>query len=156
MKWFIRIIIALICVLIVASLIISGLPTDQRKQKFDELRLKHLQMIQSQLFYYAQVKEGLPESLNDLTKNPQGFTIPKDPEKNTEYEYHKKSNEEFELCGEFTTSNEREQEKYLKSPTPYYPVVNQDWKHGVGRVCFIRKIDKDFLKSTQPGMMRPY
>ncbi len=156
MKWFIRIIIALICVLIVASLIISGLPTDQRKQKFDELRLKHLQTIQSQLFYYTQVKEALPQSLDDLTKIPQGYTIPKDPEKNTEYEYLRKNNEEFELCAQFITSNELEQEKYLKSPTPYYPVVNQDWKHGIGRVCFTRKVDKDFLKNTKPDMMRPY
>ncbi len=156
MRWFIRIVILLVGVLIVASLVIAGFPTDQRKRKFDEMRLQHLQTIQSQLFYYAQVKEGLPQSLDDLTKIPQGYTIPKDPEKNTEYEYVRKNNEEFELCAEFISSNEQQEEKYSKYPTPYYPVVNQDWKHGVGRVCFTRKVDKDFLKNNQPGMMRPY
>ncbi len=156
MKWFICIIITLIGILIVAALIISGFPTDQRKRKFDEMRLQHLQTIQSQIFYYRQVKEVLPEKLSDLSLVPGGYSIPKDPEKNTEYEYMKKNNEEFELCAEFISSDDHQEEKYPKSPTPYYPIVNQDWKHGAGRVCFIRKIDKDFLKNTQPGMMRPY
>lgn len=145
MKWFIRIVITLVGILIAIAIVIGGLPSEQRKKNFDELRVQQLQMIQSKIVYYFQSKNTVPEHLSELNKSPLDFTAPKDPETKSDYEYTKKNTEEFELCAQFTFSTKGQEQKW-NYPEPVYPMIQYNWTHDAGRYCFTRKIDKDYLK----------
>lgn len=124
---------------IVYGIIVIGLPSTQRAKNLDQTRINDLMNIQSQIVYTEwQNKGDIPVSLDGLKDPINNYTVPVDPETKQNYEYKKISTNSFELCATFKTSlvdTSNLPEKMVLDNT------NENWKHGVGRVCFERTID---------------
>ena len=86
-----------------------GSPQSERLRRFDERRVNDLQNIQSQIIYYWRVKEKLPEFLNDLKIDINGFVLPVDPQINEMYKYEQINGLSFRLCADFQTSSQNYQ-----------------------------------------------
>lgn len=147
-----------ILVTIVAGFFIAGSPMHQRDVRFDETRLSDLQNIQSQVLQYWSQKKALPTNLVAMESNLYGFTVPLDPETNTEYEYTIKDSLTFELCATFSTDGSYGTSLLnLGSDNRAIPIngmsygyksYSDKWQHTVGHACFSRTIDPDYLKDT--------
>lgn len=137
--------------LIMAAVIVSGFfivgnPWDERKGRFDDQRLFDLQNLQGQIINYWQLKEKLPEKLDDLKDDVSGFVPPKDPETDASYEYRSAGKTAFELCAAFTLSSDE------RKGRPQYSFGKDSWSHAEGRHCFSRTIDPEIhkLRSLPP------
>ncbi len=126
---------------------VAGSPFRARSVRFDNQRISDLQSIQSQIVYYWQQKEKLPQSLTDLTDNISGFRAPVDPETGSAYEYKTTGNLSFELCANFALDSK---ESRTTEPPPFDSFGRRDnWNHGGGRVCFERTIDAELYKPVK-------
>ena len=141
---------------VVLSFVLMGSPSTQRDRRFDERRISDLQIIQNQVLQYWISGGVLSPKLVDLGKNDPNFVLPKDPQSDTEYEYHILTGDQptFELCAIFkqpSINNMRRQQVLEKPIAPYrdgayfYPYQN-NWEHGVGRQCFKQVIDPAVYK----------
>ncbi len=146
MKWFVRVVIAVIAVIIVGGFVIGGSPKTQRMVRFDQARISDLQNIQYQIINYWQTKEKLPAKLSDLQNDFSGYTNLVDQENGKPYEYGVKDAMSFELCAVFDLSSDGSDNPEI--PAPSYtaprktmPYQEPTWDHGVGRSCFFRTID---------------
>jgi amino acid transporter len=152
MRWFIRTVVAIAGFFIVFSFFAVGSPFSQRLTRFDERRVSNLQVIQSEIIYYWQAKEVLPQSLDQLRDSIRGFIPPIDPETGGSYQYRIMGPLEFELCADFKTSNKQDTEAG-KAPVPAiprghnypYPFPEDNWLHDAVRTCFTRTIDPDLF-----------
>lgn len=142
---------------IIAGFFIVGSPRQQRLMRFDEMRISHLQTIQSQIVNNYWMQKGrLPEKLDDLKDSISGFPLPLDPETNASYAYAVKGPYSFELCANFATesiiSEKNGMTRPLYNPYAYGDVTAENWSHGTGRVCYERTIDPELYKPT-PGLL---
>jgi len=135
----------LVFVAIVAGFFIMGTPQEQRNKRFDEQRVQDLQVLQSEIINYWQVKEVLPPDLSALTNNVTGFTAPVDPASKEPYEYEIKDDLTFTLCANFASPTG---DTKVAMPRYDYYGYEANWDHGAGRTCFDRIIDPDFYKKT--------
>ncbi|MDP3934630.1 MAG: DUF5671 domain-containing protein [Candidatus Giovannonibacteria bacterium] len=146
---------AIMLVAIVGGFFLVGSPKEERARKFDDQRVQHLQLIQSEIINYWIKKAVLPKTLEELNDPIRGVVIPKDPEPETgaAYIYEIKDKENFKLCAAFNMPSLDQ----LSANTPkraipaVYPPENiyygnENWAHGSGQICFDRKIDKDLYK----------
>lgn len=141
---------AMVIVLIIggaSGFFVIGSPKTQRLIRLDQRRVNDLQMIQSQIVQYWQSKEKLPQNLDDLKNDITGVTIPVDPQTNKSYEYSVLENLKFRLCAEFNKDSVLDNYK-VRYPMPVsYPLSgNENWEHGVGKVCFDRTIDPEIIR----------
>ncbi|MBI2450636.1 MAG: hypothetical protein HYV47_03855 [Candidatus Nealsonbacteria bacterium] len=137
---------------IAAGFFIMGTPAEQRRIKFDEQRISHLQILQSQIINYWVMKESLPQELNGLEDSISGFIAPKDPESNIAYEYNIIGNLSFELCAAFKTLSRGRGAAYYNPRDSF----QQNWEHEAERTCFKRIIDPELYKNTsQPKEIVP-
>ncbi len=154
-KIFIYAIVAAVAVSVAAGFFIVGSPQKERLRRFDERRISDLQNIQSQIIYYWQNKERLPQTLSDLKEPISGFIPAKDPETGADYAYQVKGELEFLLCANFNSPSSEGINPRIELPTyppQYYPKsADSNWEHGAGLVCFERKIDKELY----PPAKRP-
>ncbi len=145
------------------SFIVMGSPAAQRQYRLDDRRVQDLQSIQSQVIYFWQQKQKLPDTLATLSNPISGYSLPVDPEfqKGVAYEYKKKTDLSFELCAIFARPLPQGWQEYSKGGVvpmmaPAYPAsdsissypypggsMNESWDHQAGRTCFTRTIDKD-------------
>lgn len=147
-----------IIITIVAGFIIAGSPMHQRDVRFDETRLSDLQNIQSEILQYWSQKNALPDALSAVETDLYGYTVPTDPENAAAYEYIKVDALTFELCAIFSTdgsygtsllSKESSSTPARVGSTSYgYKAFTDKWQHAVGRACFTRAIDPDYLKTA--------
>ena len=147
-------VVAIAVVAIVAGFFFVGSPAEERLRRFDEQRVGYLQTIQSQIVYYWQRKQILPQTLSDLQDNISGFTVPKDPETQANFEYSITNNKNFSLCATFSRASLSQSVNYNSSyPYPAYPEMGGTWNHDAGHVCFERSIDPQLYppidKTTQ-------
>lgn len=156
MKIFLGIIITAVAAAAIAGFFIIGSPGTVRLKKFDDIRIQHLQGIQSEILAYWQAKGRLPERLDDLNDLLRGFRSPADPLTGGSYEYEKKSDKTFVLCAKFALKSESTDNAFAPKYAPYPeyargPFLGQSetWGHPSGRFCFERAIDPDFFKPTQ-------
>lgn len=131
MKFFIYGVIGVVCVAIIVGFFVVGSPSEERAKQLDLRRVSDLTNLQYQIAYYWQAKERLPSVLSDIKDDIRGIFVPVDPETNNAYEYSIKSDNQFELCATFAR------------PGTGYAMPGQEWKHDVGRTCFVRTVDKD-------------
>jgi hypothetical protein len=139
-KYFACVTSIIILIAVIGAFFIVGSPMTARLMEFDQQKVSGLQEIQSQIVNYWQRKGSLPNSLSALNDPISGFKIPLDPQSNASYEYNVKDAENlsFELCATFNNLSQ-------KTPSNIYMMgsgMNENWEHGVGRVCFERTIDK--------------
>lgn len=131
----------LVLATIIAGFFIMGSPSQVRLYRFDSQKVSDLQNIQWQVINYWQQKESLPESLEQLEDPISGWTAPKDPQTGAAYTYKRNSPLDFALCATFNAETSKT-EQSIAHPT-MYGVEGENWKHGVGEVCFDRSIDPD-------------
>lgn len=166
MKYTFEIVIGVIITVVAAAVLwglwVIGSPEKARMRRFDDLRVQHLQQLQSELVSFWQDKERLPDELSEIKDDLRGVAIPVDPETGTAYEYEKKGSEQFTLCATFSLSSEERRLHDKELSYPYYgaygPYIReQNWEHEAGRSCFERTIDKDrYLKDKAAvEMVRP-
>ncbi len=127
---------------------IMGSPGSQRLIGFDLQKVNDLQNIQYQIVYRWQREAGVPSNLGQLNDSISGFVAPLDAQTGEPYEYKKVSDLAFELCATFNKESNDSLDKAMMRSVPvqnikgvYGPVETDNWKHGVGRVCFSRTID---------------
>lgn len=139
---------------IVAGFFLVGSPKEERARRFDDQRVRHLQLIQSEIINYWMKKAALPKTLSELGDPIRGIAIPQDPESGAVYVYEIKDKENFKLCTIFNLPS-LDQLTTAKIPperaVPVYPsgafyYGNENWSHDSGQTCFDRKIDKDLYK----------
>ncbi|OGF62045.1 hypothetical protein A2926_01635 [Candidatus Giovannonibacteria bacterium RIFCSPLOWO2_01_FULL_44_40] len=135
---------------IIAGFFVAGSPKEERARRFDDQRIQHLQMIQSEIINFWIKKAALPKTLDELNDPIRGVVIPKDPETNAAYIYEIKDKENFKLCAAFNLPSFGSQGKTERPflPDSYYGALlpAENWQHDVGYTCFDRKIDKDLYK----------
>ena len=126
---------------VVGGFFLVGSPKEERARKFDDQRVQHLQLIQSEIINYWIKKAALPKTLGELDDPIRGVAISKDPESGAEYIYEVVDKENFKLCATFNLP--------IYAPENIY-YGNENWAHGTGQTCFDRKIDKDLYKPEKP------
>mgnify|MGYP001559554581 FL=1 len=149
MKFFVYGVIILGAGAILLGFVISGSPQTERLRRFDNQRVQDLYSIQSQLSYYWQRKETLPQSLDGLRDDLAGYLNPTDPETGKAYEYRVTGPLSFELCATFQLSNQQES----------VPVGRMDMgglfnNHSAGRTCFTRTIDPELYPSLKAPLIK--
>jgi hypothetical protein len=148
-RWVNWAVAVLVVVTIVAGFFVVGTPQQAHRMRLDEQRVSDLQSIQSQVTYFYQQKRALPNSLSQLQDPLMGFTVPTDPTTGAAYEYSKTADLSFQLCASFQEQGTNQSYNYAYPKSPYGN-VQDNWQHGVGRVCFERMIDPDFYPPTKP------
>lgn len=134
-------VIAIICLLILGKgFFLVGSPLRAQKQVMDNRRIADLREIQSQIISYWTHKQRLPENLDQLTNEIEGYKVPNDPETHRPYPYHNMSKYTFRICAEFKSNSN---ETY---PVSDSNAQNWSWEHPAGFKCFIRTIDPDLYQ----------
>ncbi len=77
-----------VLIAVVWSVNIVGSPSVMRAKKIDSMRLGHISQLQQELLNKVNMKDMLPEKLDELTNAFQGFQVPVDPVTKEPYEYH--------------------------------------------------------------------
>jgi len=148
MKLFVRAIVALGAIAVVAGFVIAGSPMRERQLQFDDRRVNDLSMLQSQIVYYWQGKEVLPPNLAALQDDIIGFIPPVDPRTGESYEYRPLGGTAFELCATFELPSEGDSRDIYVAPPVTKPIdgsVTDTWQHDAGRTCFAREIDPELF-----------
>tara|TARA_Y100000310_G_scaffold337917_1_gene426201 strand:- start:1565 stop:2482 length:918 start_codon:yes stop_codon:yes gene_type:complete len=125
--------------IIVAGFFVMGSPQNQRLVRFDEQRVSDLSSIQFQVTDFWQLKERLPENLDELEDPLTFFTLPTDPETSEQYKYRIVNPLTFELCAVFDTESKDEDIKR----TRLFGEIDGNFPHGAGETCFVRTIDPE-------------
>ena len=134
---------------IILGFVFVGSPATQRLVRMDEQRVDDLLDIQNQMIYYYKLKEELPETLYDLNSSISGFTIPTDPDDQSEYQYNLISDLEFELCATFATESTGYPGQ--TRPSMYSSFSTENWSHDIGYTCFTRTIDPELYQKPVVG-----
>lgn len=148
---------ALVVVTIIAGFFIMGTPGQVRLYRFDSQKVSDLQNIQWQIVNYWQQKQELPGDLDQLADPISGAIIPKDPQSGENYSYKVTGALNFRLCATFNTDSEESKgASQIAQPDMYYGggMEGENWKHGVGEVCFDRAIDPERYPPYEKGAMR--
>jgi len=133
---------AAVGIAILSSFFIAGPPWYQRQVRFDEARVNHLQMLQSEVEQFWMTKNHLPSSLDELQNDLTGFMPPVDPQTGAAYDYRAVSPLTFELCANFDTATPQFNDKGLsRSMVDPYSMQMQQWDHEAGQKCYRRTID---------------
>lgn len=134
---------------IIAGFFIVGTPREARRARYDAQRVSDLQNIQWQIVSHWQQKEKLPNTLDELSDPLSGYSIPRDPEQKSLYEYERGTNLSFRLCAVFNGESRTMMDMGVVRPYPTMmsvPVkgeVADTWHHTAGRACFERTIDPE-------------
>ena len=139
----------LILATIASGFFIIGTPGQVRTYRFDDQKVNDLQNIQSQVVSYWQAKNTLPASLGNLNDSIIGFSVPVDPETGASYKYATTSARTFKLCATFGAITQSTSPTVISRPMAPTAVgsndlMNANWFHGKGEVCFTRTIDPSF------------
>lgn len=158
MKIFNYLVVAVVIGVVVFGFTMIGTPGAARKLRFDQIRTSNLQDIQSEVIYYWQNNQKLPEDLAQLnsSKSRYGsqYIKPVDPVTGKDYTYKVNGPEEFMLCATFDLSNE--DPWAVDRTAPKYNYEYESWEHEAGSHCFTRKINKEIYKPiTSPEAFPP-
>ena len=154
MKYFVYFVIVLVATAVVAGFFVVGSPQEQRLRRFDERRVSDLQSIQSEIVYFWQNKQRLPQNLEELHDDIRGYTASLDPETSQNYTYEITGTLSFRLCATFHFANTIGTNEVV--PRGVYtepaakPVGQSDnWSHPEGQHCYERTIDPELYPPTQ-------
>jgi len=149
-------VVVLAAITIVAGFFIVGTPGQARLARFDTQKVTDLQTIQSQVTNYYQAKQKLPITLTDINTSLSYGPLPVDPETGQSYTYQATGTLSFKLCADFNAqsrANYAQSEPVVPVPAGVKNVVQDNWQHSGGNVCFDRTIDPSFyppLNKVQP------
>jgi len=132
---------AIVFGMLILGFFVAGSPTHQREVRLDEQRVNDLQMLQSEITNYYQLKQALPENADQLKNELRGFIPPNDPETDEPYTYEKTGPLQFKLCADFNHPSQFSG-KEMRLSYPYG--MDEVWDHEAGEQCFERSIDPEF------------
>jgi hypothetical protein len=118
----------------VAGLVMSGRPGDERARQLDQQRILALESIRSSIQTFHGARHRLPASLEELRQLPDGIAseVMLDPVTARRYEYRTLDSLAYELCAEFQAPD--------IGPGPGRsrpaPPGSDFWRHPAGRKCF--------------------
>lgn len=140
---------ALVVVTILAGFVIVGTPQTQRQYRVDDQRVQDLQSLQSQIIYFYQQKERLPQTLAELNDPLSYYSVPVDPETDGSYGYRATGPLSFELCATFNLQNRESMGD--RASMGHYPGMSENWQHGEGEICYARTIDPELYPPVPKG-----
>jgi type II secretory pathway pseudopilin PulG len=108
---------------IIAGLVISGSPREQRLLRDDDERVHDLQVLSRTIERYYRETEQLPPDLGTLLNGWASSEIPRDPATDQEYGYEISGTSEYRLCADFALEAREDRQ-------PEY------WSHDGGRYCY--------------------
>lgn len=127
--------LAVVIAVFTASLFFVESPTETRNRKLDNAVLENFNDIDRALETYYNDNETIPEDL-EVLKSEFSYITDKDledPVSKEKYEYKKVSDNTYELCATFRTSNKDDEEDRYK---PY----EEQWPHDIGHQCLKQKV----------------
>jgi type II secretory pathway pseudopilin PulG len=116
-------IVAVVIAAVVAGLVISGSPAEQRRLRADDRRVGDLQQLTRAIQRYYEETERLPETLDALVNGWISSELPRDPDTEAEYDYEITGSSAFRLCAEFARASRPNAEPEF-------------WSHGAGGHCY--------------------
>lgn len=142
----------LVLSVVVGGFFVVGSPQEERLRRFDERRVSDLQFLQSEIVFFWQAKDRLPEALDELRDDIRGVRAPVDPRTGGPYEYRALDDLTFELCAVFETEASGAEDAFVPRERFAPPTeFGGNWDHGAGRTCFTRYIDPDVFKNESWG-----
>ena len=141
---------------------IVGTPAEARLARFDAQKVNDLQNIQSQIIGFYQAKQKLPGVITDLNNSLNYGPVPVDPQSGEQYVYQPGEGLSFKLCAMFNTESRGNQNfytsqgpydsRFMNAPVPAggKGMMQDNWQHGAGQVCFDRTIDPAFYPPLKP------
>lgn len=163
--------IAILSILVILTsgigMSIFGTPIENRKVRYDEVRLRDLGNIKTSVEAYFQDNLGLPSTLEQLvavrpkTAKPYLKKQPLDPRSKSTYDYKIRSKQQYELCATFETSSEAIQKRKTgvqDLSENYSDSYTQDSSHPAGLHCFSYTIPGYLLErrtTTAPNQYLP-
>lgn len=133
----------IIASIVVLASVISGVayietPKEVREMRLDEQQIQDLQTIQFRIEEYYAVRDGFPESIDDLFIDERAPTAPSG---RPEYRYILTGERTYQLCATFAAeSTDRGGRLSIAAPVKE---INYNWDHGVGETCFERVIQQE-------------
>jgi len=150
-RWMVRVGVTVLAVVTIGSgFVIVGTPAEARLARFDAQKVSDLQNIQSQVVYYWQAKQKLPGVITDLNNSLNYGPVPVDPQSGESYVYQPGEGLSFKLCAMFNAESRGSQNVYYESramvpvPAGGKGMMQDNWQHDAGQVCFERIIDPAF------------
>jgi type II secretory pathway pseudopilin PulG len=131
-KVFLGIVIAAVVLAVVSGLMLLGSPGEAHIRRLDERRVGDLRDIGRAIDLYRSKHDRLPDSIGDLSSDPEVRLRVQDPVTSEPYEYHVLGSNAYELCARFDRDN-------LDSMGRNERFDDASWNHGTGRQCFQRK-----------------
>jgi hypothetical protein len=117
-----------VLIVLVASVVMIGSPSEERARRLDRRRVLELEGIRAAVNFYYERKGRLPVSLDELSQEP-GVRISNDPVTGTAYRYRSVSAREFELCGTFD-----------RASVPAAGSGVDVWQHAAGAHCVTHEV----------------
>jgi hypothetical protein len=108
---------------VIAGLIVSGSPLEQRLIRYDDRRVADLQTISNALLSYYRETKSIPPNLETLVNGWIRADLPHDPQTEDRYEYVRLSDRSFQLCADFIRASDSDARAEF-------------WAHDSGRQCF--------------------
>ncbi|MGD8340836.1 MAG: hypothetical protein PVH89_08640 [Gammaproteobacteria bacterium] len=108
---------------VIAGLVISGSPREQRLLRTDDERVNDLRRVSRAIERYYRETESLPADLQTLLNGWISQEIPRDPDTGQAYGYELLDETAYRLCADFA----------LESRPTRQP---EFWEHATGRQCF--------------------
>jgi hypothetical protein len=125
---------AVVVIVVVTGLWISGSPGVARRQLLDQRRLRELQMISAAVNDHYRARLQLPESLDHMARTaPRQPLFLLDPVTREPYGYQPLDSTRYELCATFDAAD---------SLGPNSGARDAFWEHGAGRWCYRFEVDR--------------
>jgi len=126
----------LVVVSMFCSFIFGESPMEARDRKIDGAILDSFSNIEHGINQYYNANDSLPESLSVLSEEIKFITpeIMLDPETGLNYQYNILSEDRFELCANFRTSN-------LEDDNESYGYYREIWPHEKGEQCIEKSLE---------------
>ena len=137
-------------VAIVAGFFIVGTPQQARLARYDTQKVSDLQDIQYRVINYYQAKQKLPSTITELGNSLNYGPLPTDAQTGAAYVFKVTGALSFQLCADFNAASRGIQvmpETRAVMPVPLEGgkgMLQDNWQHVEGTVCFDRTIDPSF------------
>jgi len=115
---------------VIAGLIISGSPTEQRLKRLDKNRESDLLRLSIAVDSYWDRTKELPKSLTQMVDGRRLNRLPTDPVTGIPYEYHVDGDGQYRLCAQFDRASKQEDEADF-------------WAHPQGQKCYSMNADQE-------------
>lgn len=122
---------------IIGGIMMIGSPNELRNKRIDDIRVENLNTVQSEIIYFWQSKNRLPNSIEELRDDLRVFYPPTDPDTEESYEYQIVNEKTFKLCANFKTDSLEN-----KNMRPDFYGLGS-FEHSAEYTCFERTIDPE-------------